>query len=103
MTDTENQDSLKNFPNKINYIIELPLFIIFITALLYFTGIGYYSSYFTKLSIPTRFINIEQTNYFVMGFFPILILSPFIAIFFKFWSQKPRNRMDALYCNQLVL
>lgn len=99
MADKNNKDPLEY--NKFNSIIDSVLFITLITASLYFVGVFYYKSYFSKLSIPSNFINIEQSNYLIMGLMPVLVLGFFLAIFFKFWSQEPRNRMDALYCNQL--
>ncbi len=104
MADENNQVALEgDSHNRFNTLYESTFFIAIITASLYFVGYGFYSSYFSKLSIPLEFLNIEKTNYLIMGFMPVIIFGFFIAIFLKFWSKEPKNRWEALYCNQLYI
>lgn len=89
--------------NMIHYIAEPALFITLITSCLYFVGNLYYLSFFSRLSIQTRFINIRTADYMTVAFLPIVLLGIFIAISYSVGSHVPKNRLEAFLGNLVFM
>lgn len=85
------------------FLGESAVFIAIVTAILYFVGSGYYESFFNRLSIPLKFINIQMIDYMITGIIPILLLGLFVAHFFHVWSREPRNRWEAFEGNLCII
>lgn len=102
MTEKDNQDG-KDSQINIKYFEEPAFLTAFITASLYFVGYGYYTAYFSRFSVPLKFINIGIIDYMTLGFLPVVLLSIFIVIFFGVWSHVPKNFFEAFLGNLLPI
>lgn len=82
-------------------IIDSATLIAIATSCLYFFGYAYYMSYFFKLSIPMRFINIPLQEYFIFGSVVIFAVFFVIVAFFWAWTQPPSYKIILYFSNML--
>ena len=83
MSNKQNESGLKNkkYLEKLtNNFFESAFFIATITSSLYFFGYTYYNSFFSRLSIPLKFLNISAADYIITGLQPILLLFGFFLL-----------------------
>ena len=85
-----------------NNYFEPAFFIAAITSSLYFFGYTYYNSFFSRLSIPLKFLNVSTDNYIIIGLQPILLLFGFFFAFFIVWSKPPKTLLRSFLGNSLL-
>lgn len=86
-----------------NYLGESAIFIAIVTGSLYFIGYMYYNSFFKRLTVPSKFLNIQAIDYMTAALIPILALSIFYIVILKVWSHAPRNRIEAFLGNLAMI
>ncbi|MCZ7403175.1 MAG: hypothetical protein O8C61_13210 [Candidatus Methanoperedens sp.] len=85
-----------DFDNLKKYLGESAIFLAIVTACLYISGYSFYASYFYRLSVPLKFLNLQIIDYMSVSFLPISFLIILLLIFFGLWSHEPKNRLEAL-------
>ncbi|MCK5644111.1 MAG: hypothetical protein KAJ19_25150 [Gammaproteobacteria bacterium] len=99
---THNEKNTQYITNLKNNYFESAFFIATITSSLYYFGYTYYNYFFSRLSIPLKFLNVSVEDYIIIGLQPILLLFGFFFASFIVWSKPPKNILRSFIGNSLL-